>query len=61
MFFYKMKSIIKNNSTYVNKKEGGFVELIVIIVIALLLMKYFGITVSGAIDWFLGFFRDVLK
>lgn len=42
-------------------KKGGFLEIIVIIVIALLIMKYMGVTVSGVINWFTTFFRDVLK
>ena len=34
------------------KKEQGFIQLIIIIVIALLLMKYFGLTFSGILDYF---------
>jgi hypothetical protein len=57
-----MKNILKRN------KEGGFIELIVLVVIALLLMKYFGVTVSMVLDWakefvewFKTFFKDILK
>lgn len=42
-------------------KEGGFLQLIVLIVIALLIMKYLGITVSGVIEWFMYLFRSVLR
>ena len=42
-------------------KEGGFIELIILIIIALLIMKYFGITISGVVDWFEAFFRSVLR
>ncbi len=49
-------------------KKAGFIELIVIVVIALLLMKYFGITVSTVvawakvfIAWFTTYFHDILK
>jgi len=42
-------------------KEGGFIELIVLIIIVLLIMKYYGITVSGVVDWFASFFRSVLR
>jgi len=42
-------------------KKGGFLQIIIIIVIALLIMKYLGITVSGVIDWFMSFFSSVLK
>ena len=44
-----------------NKDEGGFLQLIILIIIALLIMKYLGITVSGVIDWFVSFFGSVLK
>jgi hypothetical protein len=42
-------------------KNKGFIELIILIIIALLLMKYFGITISGVINWFESFFKNVLK
>ncbi len=41
--------------------QAGFLQLIIIIIIALLLMKYFGITISGAIAWFKDFFGSVLQ
>ncbi len=57
-----MKNLLKRN------KEGGFIELIVLVVIALLLMKYFGVTISMVIhwakefiEWFKIFFKDILK
>lgn len=57
-----MKNILKRN------KEGGFFEIIIIVIIGLLLMKYFGITVSTVINWvenfvqwFMTFFKDILK
>lgn len=50
---------MKNNKNI--NKEGGFLEIIIIIIIALLIMRYFGITVSGVVDWFMGFFRSVLR
>jgi hypothetical protein len=42
-------------------RQSGFIELIIIIIVALLIMKYYGITISGAIDWFKLFFSNVLK
>ena len=42
-------------------KSGGFIELIVLIIIALLIMKYFGVTVSGVFEWFMSFFRSVFR
>ena len=43
------------------QKQGGFIELIILIIIALILMKYLGITVTGVVNWFLSFFRSVLR
>ncbi|MDR3519943.1 MAG: hypothetical protein P4L63_03620 [Candidatus Pacebacteria bacterium] len=45
----------------IKNKEGGFIELIILIIIALLIMKYFGITISGVVNWFESFFRSVLR
>ena len=42
-------------------KEGGFIKLIILILIALLIMKYFGITISEAVNWFKSFFGSILK
>ncbi|OGI67498.1 hypothetical protein A3A05_01540 [Candidatus Nomurabacteria bacterium RIFCSPLOWO2_01_FULL_41_12] len=39
-----MKYVAKN-------KQGGFLKLIILIVIAVLLLRYFGITGTEAIDW----------
>lgn len=50
-----MEHKIKNN------KQTGFIELIIIIILALVLMKYFGVTISGVIHWFTSFFSGVLK
>ncbi len=36
----------------INKKDGGFIKLIIIIVIALLLMKHFGVTITGILNYF---------
>lgn len=44
-----------------NNKEGGFIKLIIIILLALLLMKYFDVTISEAIGWFKSFFGSILK
>ncbi len=50
-----------NQKNVMKNKEGGFLELIVIIVIALVIMKYYGITISGVIHWFTSYFANVLK
>ncbi|MEX2052187.1 MAG: hypothetical protein WD991_00635 [Candidatus Paceibacterota bacterium] len=41
--------------------KGGFLQIIFIIVVALLLMKFFGFTISGTIAWFKEFFGSVLQ
>ena len=50
----------KINNTQ-NNKQGGFLELIVLIIVALLIMKYLGLTVSEVVDWFKDFFGGVLR
>jgi hypothetical protein len=47
--------------TQMKNKNTGIIELIVLIIIALILMKYLGITVSGVFDWFASFFRSVFR
>jgi len=44
-----------------NTKQGGFLELIIFILVALLIMKYFDITISEILYWFKSFFGNVLK
>lgn len=51
---------IKKEGEYAST-QGGFLEIIVIILIALLIMKYYGITISEALYWFKNFFGDVLR
>lgn len=40
-----MKHRIKN-------KEGGFIKLIIVIIVALLLMRHFGFTITGILNYF---------
>lgn len=42
-------------------RQGGFLELIIFILVALLIMKYFDITISEVIYWFKSFFASVLR
>jgi hypothetical protein len=57
-----MKNNIENKkSESTSAGQDGFLEIIIIIVIALLIMKYFGVTISGVIHWFTSFFSNVLK
>ncbi len=43
-----------------NKKEAGFIKLIILVVVALLLMRYFGITISGTLEYFNLTWADIL-
>jgi len=59
----------------IQNKESGFIQIILVIIIALLLMRYFGLTISGIlayfhltwveiIGWlqqFLGWFKDLFN
>jgi len=55
-----MKNRIKNPARR-SGKQNGFLQMIIIIIVALLIMKYFGITISGVFNWFSSFFRSVLR
>lgn len=33
-------------------QQGGFLQLIIFIIVAVFLMQYFGLTISGIVDWF---------
>ncbi|MDE2399772.1 MAG: hypothetical protein KGL67_02065 [Patescibacteria group bacterium] len=62
-----MPNKIKNSAQH-GRKNSGFVELIVLIVIALLLMKYYNINVSTVLGWgnaflkwFTSYFGSILK
>lgn len=45
----------------IENKKGGFLQVIIVIIIALLIMRYFGITISVVVNWFLSFFRSILR
>ena len=42
-------------------RQGGFLQLLLLILLALLIMKFLGITVSEVIYWFKSFFGSVLR
>jgi uncharacterized protein involved in cysteine biosynthesis len=44
-----------------NNKKGGFLQIIILIIVALLIMRYMGITISGVLNWFTAFFSGVLR
>ena len=50
-----MKDNLKNN------QQGGIIEIIVLIIVALFVMKFLGITISGVINWFTTTFHNVLQ
>lgn len=56
-----MTTGLKTKSWTTRTNQGGFLELIIIIVIALLIMKYYGWTVTELINWFLNYFKSVLR
>ena len=43
----------------IKNQSGGFLQLIIVIIVALLLMKFFGITISGLFNWFKSYFASV--
>lgn len=45
----------------IKNKQGGFLQFIILLLIVLFIMKYSGITVSEAVDWFKDYFSDVLR
>ena len=45
----------------IDAKQGGFLQLLLLILLALLIMKFLGITVSEVIYWFKSFFGSVLR
>ncbi|MFZ2150304.1 MAG: hypothetical protein WAV15_04055 [Minisyncoccia bacterium] len=49
---------MKNKS---NSQQGGFLQIIIGIIIVLIIMKLLGITLSGFFGWFSSFFSDVLR
>ncbi len=40
-------------------KQGGFLQLIIFIVVVIFLLNYFNITISGIINWFVTMFQNV--
>ena len=49
-----MKDNIKN-------EQGGFLKLIILIVVVLFLLSYFHVSVSQAIDWIINTIKSVFK
>jgi hypothetical protein len=66
-----MKNIIKNPAR-LGGEQSGFLQIIILIIIALLLMNYFHLTVSGVLayfhtsisdifNWFKSLFQNVVR
>ena len=56
-----MSNLLKNKKEDLVQAKGGFLQVIILIIIALIIMKYFGITISGVVHWFTTFFSSVLR
>lgn len=54
-----MKGEWTKNKT--NREQSGFIEFIVLVFVALLIMKYIGITISEVVAWFKTFFAWFLS
>lgn len=46
-----MKNRIKN-FTHRGERQDGFLQIIILIIIAMLLMKYFNLTITGILNYF---------
>ncbi len=44
----------------VENKEGGFLKLVILIIVALIIMKYLHISLSDILNWFKTLFKSVL-
>lgn len=44
-----------------NNKDGGFIKLIILILLALLVVKYYGLNVSEIIGWIKSFFGGIFR
>ena len=42
-------------------RQGGFLQLIILIIVALLILKFLGLTISDVVNWFKLFFGSVLQ
>jgi len=44
----------------IKNKQKGFIQLIILIIVALIALKYFGLTVGEVIDWIKTFLDKIL-
>lgn len=48
------------NFKNLKNQQGGFIELIIVLIIVMLLMNYLGLTFSGIFNWIQELFYSVL-
>lgn len=53
--------MLRHMKNIINGKGSGFIKLIIIIIIALLLMRYFHITITGILDYFHLTWADIMN
>jgi len=44
----------------IKNKQGGFLKLIIFIIVVIFLMNYFNITISGIVNWFVTMFQNII-
>ena len=44
----------------IKNKQGGFLKLIIFIIVVIFLMDYFNITISGIVNWFVTMFQNII-
>ncbi len=54
-----MNKIIKSKQKESVPTQGGFLKLIIFIIVVLFLMKYFNISLTDVIDWIKALFNNV--
>lgn len=45
----------------IKDKKGGFIQVIILILIFLFLLKYMNMTITDVVEWFRHTFADVLR
>lgn len=56
-----MNSNIKNKQAGPASTQGGFLRLIIVIIIALFLMKYFKVSISDVFNWIKTLFDSIFN
>ncbi len=45
----------------IKNQNGGFIQLIVFIIVLLIILKFTGFSISGLYNWFMSYFGSVLR